>query len=137
MHNTSRKSKNGDQRHVVMQIFWSAMERLWLARNRMEHGATEEERLLHQPARMNEKLKRAFLKKSKVSEIARTQLFQIPQCRRQQYRLEANERWLDMVEVAIKNRQRQNDKLYKTLGRITLYYEQAHTQVKYENHTQA
>ena len=86
---------------------------------------------------MDEKLKRVFLKKFKVSEITRAQLFQIPQCRRQQYRLEANEQWLDMVEVVVKNCQRQNDKLYEALGRITAYYEQAHTQVKYNKSIQA
>ena len=40
-----------------------------------------------------------------------------------------------MVEAAVS--QRQNDKLYETLGRITLYYEQAHTQVNYERSTLA
>lgn len=83
LHNISRKSKNRAQGHVVIRIIWTAIEHLWLAKNRMEHGAMEEERLLHQTARMNEKLKRVFLKKFKVSEIARTQLFQIPQCHRQ------------------------------------------------------
>ena len=66
LHNETRKLKNGDQGRVVVRIIWLAMERLWLARNRMEHGATEEERSLHQIARMNEKLNKAFLKKFKV-----------------------------------------------------------------------
>ena len=137
LNNETRKSKNGDQGHVVVRIIWLAMERLWPARNRMEHRATEEERSLHQTTRMNEKLNKAFLKKFKVSEIVRTQLFQIPQCHRHQYKLEANEQWLDMVEAAVKNRQRQNDKLYETLGRITLYYKQAHTQVNYKSSIRA
>ena len=103
----------------------------------MEHGTTEEECLLHQVARMNEKLKRAFLKKFQVSEIARTQLFQIPQCCRQQYRPETNGRLLDMVDSAVKNWQGQSDKLYKTVGRITTYYKQVRTQITYEKSTRA
>ena len=42
-----------------------------------------------------------------------------------------------MIEAAVKKHQRQNDKLYETLGRIILYYKQADTVVKYKRSTQA
>ena len=86
---------------------------------------------------MNEKSKISFSKKIQVSEIAQIQLLQIPQCHRQQYRQEVNESLLGMVDSTVKNWQRQNNKLYKTIGRITTYYKQAYTQVTYKKSSRA
>ena len=103
----------------------------------MEHCTTKEERSLHKIARMNERFKRAYLKKHKVSEGVRIQLFQIPQSRQQQYRPESNKRQLDLVESAAKNKQQQIDKLHKSLGRITNFYKQVYRVVPYMKSTQS
>ena len=42
-----------------------------------------------------------------------------------------------MVDSAVKNRQGQNDKLYETIGRITTYCKQVHTQITYKKSTRA
>ena len=67
----------------------------------MEHGTAEEERTLHAVARMNLRIKVAYSKKYKVSQAARTQLFSIPRTRRIQYKVETNERWLDLVDARL------------------------------------
>ena len=80
---------------MLVQIIWMAMERLWQSRNKMEHGTTKKERSLNQTARMYKRLKKAFSRKSKVLEITRIQIFQIPICHRRQYKMKANEQWLE------------------------------------------
>ena len=77
---------------------------------------------LNAVARMNLRIKVAYSKKYKVSQTARTQLFNIPRTHRIQYKPEITELWLDLVGAAVSNRQRQNDKLHKLLSKITYYY---------------
>ena len=98
------------------------MDTLWKERNRMEHGTTEEERTLHAVARMNLRMKVAYTKKYKISQAARTQLFSIPRAQQIQYKVETNERWLDLVDSSVSSRQQQNDRLHKSLSRILNYY---------------
>ena len=88
----------------------------------MEHGTTEEERTLHAVARMNLRMKVAYTKKYKISQAARTQLFSIPRAQQIQYKVETNERWLDLVDSSVSSRQQQNDRLHKSLSRILNYY---------------
>ena len=117
-----RGSDRPAQENILIRLIWNAMDGLWKERNRMEHGTTKEERTLNAVARINLRIKTAYSKKYKVSQTARIQLFSIPHTRRIQYKLETNERWLDLVRAAVSNRQRQNDKLHESLSKITSYY---------------
>ena len=92
------------------------MEYLWGARNTMEHGTSEEERSLHKTARINVRLKRAYEKKGNLHFVSRNQLFNVPLSRHQQYTQYKNERWLELVEAAEKNRRRQKEKLNESLS---------------------
>ena len=87
--------------------------------------------------RMNLRVKVAYSKKYKVSQAARTQLFSIPCTRRIQYKVETNERWLDLVDAVVSNRQQQNDRLHKSLSRITTYYALKKRKTKYKKSAQA
>ena len=122
LHAQMRGSERPAQGNIIIRLIWNAMDGLWKERNKMEHGTTEKERTLNAVARMNLRIKVAYSKKYKVSQTARTQLFSIPRTRRIQYKLETNERWLDLVGAAVSNRQRQNDKLHESLSKITSYY---------------
>ena len=61
-------------------------------------------------------------RKNKLSHIARQQPFYINLSRRKECRPEANERWLKIVTAAKANCKRQNDKLYKSVGKNTQYF---------------
>ena len=110
------------QGHHIIRSLWTAMEYLWRARNTMEHGTPEEEGSLHQTARINVRLKRAYETKGKLHFVSRNQLFNVPLRRRQQYTHYKNERWLELVEAAAKNRRRQKEKLNETLSTMTHFY---------------
>ena len=125
------------QRATLVRIIWTAMDNLWRARNEMEHSATEEDRAQNKISRMNKKISAAYKQKQKVSLAARTQLFTIPRTWRIQYRPEANERWLVLVASAVSNRQRQKDRLHKSLSTIANYYEPTTNEKKYKKSTQA
>ena len=51
--------------------------------------------------------------------------------------METNERWLDLVDVVVSNRQQQNDRLHKSLSRITTYYILKERKTKYKRSAQA
>ena len=106
----------------LVLLLWEAAEKLWLARNEMEHGTTEEERSRAQRSRMNARLKIAYSKKNKVSPAQQTQLFQIPLDRRRQYKLKSNERWLESVEVARRNKKRHEEKQAKRDRNIRVFF---------------
>ena len=110
------------QGHHIIRSLWTAMEYLWRARNTMEHGTSEEERSLHQTARINVRLKRAYKTKGKLHFVSRNQLFNVALSRRQQYTHYKNERWLELVEAAAKNRRRQKEKLNETLSTMNHFY---------------
>ena len=103
----------------------------------MEQRTTEEERTLHAVVRMNLRVKVAYSKKYKVSQAARTQLFSIPRTQRIQYKVETNERWLDLVDAVVSNRQQQNDRLHKSLSRIKNYYVLKERKTKYKKSAHA
>ena len=88
----------------------------------MEHRTTAAERTLRKTAKTNQRLKKAYEEKNKLSHIARQQLFHISLKRRKEYRPETNERWLQIVTAAKANRKRQNEKLSESLGRISQYF---------------
>ena len=81
--------------------------------------------------------KSGIQQKYKVSQSARTQLFSIPCTRRIQYKVETNERWLDIVDAAVRNRQRKNDRLHESLSRITNYYVSTKRKTQYKKSAQA
>ena len=95
---------------------------MWLARNMMEHGTTTEERSRAQRSRMNARLRIAYAQQSKVSPVQQTQLFNIPLTRRQQYKLTANERWLDSVDAARRNKKRHEERQAKRDRNIRVFF---------------
>ena len=88
----------------------------------MEHGTTEEERSRAQRSRMNARLRIAYAQQNKVSPVQQTQLFQIPLARRQQYKLTANERWLESVDAARRNKKRHEEKQAKRDRNIRVFF---------------
>ena len=106
----------------LVLLLWEAAEKLWLERNEMEHGTTEEERTRAQRARMNARLKITFSNKKKVSPSQQIQLFHIPLERRRQYKLKSNERWLESVEAARRNKSRHDERQEKRNRNIQLFF---------------
>ena len=137
IHLEIRQSKMAQQSHTVNRSLWKAMEYLWRARNKMEHGTSEEERSLHKLARMNERLQKAYEKKHKLHFVSRNQLFQVPLVRRQQYTLYKNERWLELVEAVRNNRRREVEKLNESLSTIGHYYDKKPQVTTYIRSTKA
>ena len=88
----------------------------------MEHGTTDEERSRAKRSRMNARLKIAYSKKNKISPAQQIQLFTIPLERRRQYKINANERWLESVEAARRNKSRHDEKQSKRDRNIHLYF---------------
>ena len=95
---------------------------MWLARNTMEHGTTEEERSQAQRSRMNARLRIAFSQQKKVSPAQQIQLFHIPLDRRKQYKLTANERWLESVDAARRNKKRHEERQAKRDRNIRKFF---------------
>ena len=71
---------------------------------------------------MNARLRIAYSNKNKVSPAQQTQLFQIPLDRRKQYKLKSNERWLESVEAARRNKKRHEEKQAKRDRNIRLFF---------------
>ena len=103
-------------------MVWEAMNEMWKARNLIEHGTTTEERSIPKIVKMNQRLKKTYDEKYKLSQIARKQLFHISFKRRKEYRPEVNARWLQIVTAARANCKRQNGKLSESLGKISQYF---------------
>ena len=76
LHTTLRGNPR-DQGYLIVRMVWQAMDEIWKARNLMEHGTTAEERSLRKIAKMNQRLKKAYDEKYKLSQISRQQLFHI------------------------------------------------------------
>ena len=136
LHMVLRKS-NISQGYLIVRSLWIAMEYLWRARNTMEHGTSEEERSLHKTARINVRIKRAYEKKGNLHFVSRNQLFNVPLSRRQQYTQYKNERWLELVEAAEKNRRRQKEKLNETMNTMNHYYKKQKNDITLTRSTKA
>ena len=106
----------------LVLLLWEAAEKMWLERNTMEHGTTDEERSRAKRSRMNARLKIAYAKKNKISLAQQIQLFAIPLERRRQYKINANERWLESVEAARRNKSRHDEKQKNRDRNILLFF---------------
>ena len=71
---------------------------------------------------MNARLKIIFAKRNKISPSQQIQLFTIPLERRRQYKFVANERWLESVEAARRNKKRHDEKQAKRDRNIHLFF---------------
>ena len=71
---------------------------------------------------MNARLKIAYAKKNKISPAQQIQLFTIPLERRRQYKINANERWLESVEAARRNKTHHEEKQKKRDRNIHLFF---------------
>ena len=88
----------------------------------MEHGTTDEERSRAQRSQIHARLKIAYSKKNKVSPSQQIQLFNILLKRQRQYKFRANERWLESVEAARRNKARHDEKQAKKDRNINLFF---------------
>ena len=106
----------------LVLLLWEAAETMWSERNTMEHGTKDEERSQAQRSRMKARLKIAYSKKNKVSPSQQIQLFNIPLEGRRQYKSRANERWLELVEAARRNKARHDEKQEKKDRNINVFF---------------
>ena len=94
----------------LIKLLWDAAAAMWKARNKMEHGTTEDAQILYATGRMEAQLTEMYKNKKSVSLAARIQLFKIPLNKRKRYIIQSNKRWLEMVRAAVANKKRHDEK---------------------------
>ena len=83
---------------------WEAMQNMWKYRNGVQHGVTAEERLVRANERIHPRVKAVYRTRHHTVSFFSQRLFSVELKRRLEMDPVENERWLEIVETARKNR---------------------------------
>ena len=116
-----KKKRTGIMAIMIVQL-WDAMQHLWKFRNGIQHGVTKEERRGRANERIHPKVKAAYRTRHHDVSLFSQRLFSVELKRRLEMDPVENERWLEIVETAKKNRWAREDAVLAAMRKITTYF---------------
>ena len=116
-----RKIRSGIIAIVITQL-WEAMHHLWKFRNGVQHGVTKEERRSRANERIYPRVKSAYRTRHHDMSYFSQRLFSVELQRRLEMDPVENERWLEIVETARKNRWAREEAVLAAMRKITTYF---------------
>ena len=95
---------------IMKTQLWEAMHNMWKFRNGVQHGVTTEERMIRVNERIHPRVRAAYRTRHHDMSYLCQRLFSVELKRRLEMDPVENERWLEIVETARKNRYGQERK---------------------------
>ena len=116
-----RKKRPGIMAIMITQL-WEAMHNLWKFRNGVQHGVTKEERRIRANERIHPRVRAAYRTRHHDVSYFSQRLFSVELIRRLEMDPVENERWLEIVETARKNRWARKEAVLAAMRKITTYF---------------
>ena len=116
-----RKKRPGIIALLITQL-WEAMHHLWKFRNGVQHGVTKEERRSRANEKIHPRVEAAYRTRHHDVSYFSQRLFSVELQRRLEMDPVENERWLEIVETARKNRWARKEAVLAAMRKITTYF---------------
>ena len=120
-----KKNKRGERKGFMANMIselWKQMREIWIHRNSYQHGMTAEEREAKKRASVGPRVRAAYRQRNTDNILVHQRLFRLDLGRRLKFSPEENERWLEVVETAIKFKRVREEAVLAATRRMTDFY---------------